>query len=214
MQIHEVILLVGFSAAFVLVLTLLIQGRKQKRLEEALALSRQEKELLARERDELERSYGETLQKYRELQTSHAVITEQLASKVRQVEELVSQISSLNTELSTKQESLTRALQLTEKESAKAVATEEHLKRLRNELDELKRLHEGKLREFATLQAENSELKARQQEREHHYEEQLRLLVEQKEVLKKEFENLANKIFEDKGRSFTELSKQSIDVLL
>ena len=214
MQIYEVILLVGISAAFVLVLTLLIQGRKQKRLEEALALSRQEKELLARERDELERSYGETLQKYRELQTSHAVITEQLASKVRQVEELMSQVGSLNTELSTKQESLTRALQLTEKESAKAVATEEHLKRLRNELDELKRLHEGKLREFATLQAENSELKARQQEREHHYEEQLRLLVEQKEVLKKEFENLANKIFEDKGRSFTELSKQSLDVLL
>ncbi len=64
-----------------------------------------------------------------------------------------------------------------------------------------------------TLQA-HAQLKAQQLEREDRYLEQIQLLNETRENLKKEFENLANKIFEDKGRSFTSTSQASLEALL
>ena len=40
------------------------------------------------------------------------------------------------------------------------------------------------------------------------------LLNDTRENLKKDFENLANRIFEDKGKSFTATSKDSLEALL
>jgi len=51
-------------------------------------------------------------------------------------------------------------------------------------------------------------------ERARQHAEQVALLNENREALKGEFENLANKIFEDKGRSFTTTSKESLESLL
>lgn len=51
-------------------------------------------------------------------------------------------------------------------------------------------------------------------ERSRQHAEQVALLNENREALKGEFENLANKIFEDKGRSFTNTSKESLESLL
>ena len=64
------------------------------------------------------------------------------------------------------------------------------------------------------LQLQNTELKTRQEEKELHFSQQLRQLDEQKALLKKEFENLANKILEDKGRALSEQHKQSIENVL
>lgn len=47
-----------------------------------------------------------------------------------------------------------------------------------------------------------------------HYEEQLQLLKENKEALKQEFSNLANEIFENKGKRFAEQSQQNLTALL
>jgi len=65
----------------------------------------------------------------------------------------------------------------------------------------------------ASLQ-ENTQLQTQQDEREDRHLEQIKLLNETRENLKKEFENLANKIFEDKGKSFTTTSQASLEVLL
>jgi DNA recombination protein RmuC len=51
-------------------------------------------------------------------------------------------------------------------------------------------------------------------ERARQHAEQVALLNENREALKGEFENLANKIFEAKGRSFTTTSKESLESLL
>ncbi len=51
-------------------------------------------------------------------------------------------------------------------------------------------------------------------ERARQHAEQITLLNENREALKREFENLANKIFEDKGKSFTSTSKESLESLL
>ena len=40
------------------------------------------------------------------------------------------------------------------------------------------------------------------------------LLNEARDNLKREFENLANRIFEDKGKSFTTTSRESLEALL
>ncbi|MEP1471365.1 MAG: DNA recombination protein RmuC [Halieaceae bacterium] len=51
-------------------------------------------------------------------------------------------------------------------------------------------------------------------ERARQHAEQVALLNANREALKGEFENLANKIFEDKGRNFTNTSKESLESLL
>ncbi len=65
-----------------------------------------------------------------------------------------------------------------------------------------------------TAQTEHAQLQTQQREREDRHLEQIQLLNETRENLKKEFENLANRIFEDKGKSFTSTSQASLEALL
>jgi len=68
--------------------------------------------------------------------------------------------------------------------------------------------------ELTSALQESTQLRTQQREREDRHLEQIQLLNETRENLKKEFENLANRIFEDKGRSFTSTSQASLDALL
>jgi DNA recombination protein RmuC len=65
----------------------------------------------------------------------------------------------------------------------------------------------------ASLQ-EHAQLQAQQRERDDRHLEQIKLLNETRENLKRDFENLANRIFEDKGKSFTTTSQASLEALL
>ena len=67
---------------------------------------------------------------------------------------------------------------------------------------------------FNTLANEHTELQTRQAEREDRHKEQIELLNEARENLKREFENLAHRIFEDKGKSFTSTNRESLEALL
>jgi DNA recombination protein RmuC len=95
-------------------------------------------------------------------------------------------------------------------------------------LEQLQVAREEKLAEYGRLQGEHvalrerltqvleehAHLQAQQAEREDKHQEQLALLNGTRENLKKEFENLANKIFEDKGQRFTSTSQASIESIL
>jgi len=95
-------------------------------------------------------------------------------------------------------------------------------------LEQAQLQREEKLAELAALKTEHSELgqrltrvledhahlQAQQAEREEKHKDQLALLNETRDNLKKEFENLANKIFEDKGKSFTTTSQASLEAML
>lgn len=92
--------------------------------------------------------------------------------------------------------------------------TQEHLQTKQSEVAALSA-------ELATLNTqlnaslkEHAQLQTQQKEREDRHLEQIELLNETRENLKKEFENLANRIFEDKGKSFTTTSQASLDALL
>ncbi|MEJ2530406.1 MAG: DNA recombination protein RmuC [Halioglobus sp.] len=67
---------------------------------------------------------------------------------------------------------------------------------------------------YQAVQNEHTRLRTREQERESHHAEQIRLLNEARDTLKRDFENLANRIFEDKGRNFTRTSQLSLEALL
>jgi DNA recombination protein RmuC len=69
-------------------------------------------------------------------------------------------------------------------------------------------------RRLSKSQTEHAQLQTQQREREDRHLEQIQLLNETRENLKKEFENLANRIFEDKGKSFTSTSQTALEALL
>ncbi len=63
-------------------------------------------------------------------------------------------------------------------------------------------------------QRSNAELETSRRERAGQHQEQLKLLNDARDNLKKEFENLANRIFEEKGRNFTHTNRASLEDLL
>ena len=79
--------------------------------------------------------------------------------------------------------------------------------RVRHERDALRR-------QTQELRTALSRLEAQQAEREQQHQSQLKLLNENRENLKKEFENLANRIFDSKGKQFSDTSKASVEAML
>lgn len=78
-----------------------------------------------------------------------------------------------------------------------------------------------RLRRLERLEQQHTELSSRLagseatlQERERHHREQVAFLRSSREQLTREFENLANRIFEDKGRRFNASSRESLEALL
>lgn len=67
---------------------------------------------------------------------------------------------------------------------------------------------------YQNLNSEHTELKTTLQKTEEHFEKQMAQLSETKASLTKEFENLANRIFEEKGKTFSQTSQASIDGML
>lgn len=68
--------------------------------------------------------------------------------------------------------------------------------------------------QYQQLIEEQTELKTTLEQRDAHFKEQMAQFTETKQALTKEFENLASKIFEEKGKTFTDTSRASIDVML
>lgn len=64
------------------------------------------------------------------------------------------------------------------------------------------------------LTREHAELKTNLERSEEHFKQQMEQLADTRQSLTKEFENLANKIFEEKGKTFSHTSQTSIDSLL
>ena len=67
---------------------------------------------------------------------------------------------------------------------------------------------------YNDLSARHAALKAEQVERDASFTKQLEHLEQQKESIKKEFENLANKIFDEKGKSFSQANQATLDSML
>ncbi|HAT7921015.1 TPA: DNA recombination protein RmuC [Legionella pneumophila] len=94
-------------------------------------------------------------------------------------------------------------------------------KEAREQLNEIKLKMSEQITDYRQLQERNqslsneyTELKTTLERKEEHFKEQMQQLNEAKLALTREFENLANKIFEEKGKAFTHNSQVSIDNIL
>jgi len=67
---------------------------------------------------------------------------------------------------------------------------------------------------LSAINIENESLKTQITIKQEHFDEKIKLLENAKDTFKLEFENLANKIFEDKNQKFKEESKQSLGYIL
>ena len=67
---------------------------------------------------------------------------------------------------------------------------------------------------YTALDSEHTELRTTLEQKQQHFEAQLQQLERSRELLKKEFEVLANEILERKGKAFTELNQNSLSALL
>lgn len=68
--------------------------------------------------------------------------------------------------------------------------------------------------EITTLEKRNSQLETQLTEQTTKLKEQIELLNTSKVQMKQEFENLAQKIFEEKGKTFAEQNKSNLDLIL
>jgi len=67
---------------------------------------------------------------------------------------------------------------------------------------------------YLQLTEAHTQLKTTLEQKQKHFNEQLAILTDTKEQLKKDFELLANDILDNKGRAFKEINKESIQTLL
>ena len=106
-------------------------------------------------------------------------------------------------------------------EGKRAQALEAAVREIREQLAEAKQMLVVQQASYRALQechqslsTEHTELKTTLQKREEHFQEQMAQLADSRTALTREFENLANKIFEEKGKTFSHTSQASIDGLL
>lgn len=92
--------------------------------------------------------------------------------------------------------------------------TREQLKETKDRLAAHQEKHTELQDRYHSLSSEHTELKTTLERKEEHFKEQMQQLSETKQSLTKEFENVANKIFEEKGKTFTQTSQSSIDSML
>lgn len=94
---------------------------------------------------------------------------------------------------------------------------EEKIQSLRHKIEDFKKIENKRdslQEENSSLIAQKSQLETRLQEQQKQNNEKLKLLDEAKVNLKNEFQNLAQKIFEEKSEKFTEVNKHKLEQLI
>jgi len=126
-----------------------------------------------------------------------------LAGKSRQVAELQGDVKELADETAVLREKLAAEAErraIAEEKSSRISGLEEGFDKAKQE--------------NSLLQAKLSELETRLEDERRNAEEKLALLQEAREQLKMEFQNVANKIFEDKSQKFTDQNRENIEGVL
>lgn len=190
----------------------------------AATSEREAREQLAELRQKLAEQanqYQTLLGQYQPLSNQHAELTTALQKReelLAELRERLRQTEDTNQQLHADRDRLKDEL-AGEGKRAKSLETAE--RDLRQQLAESKQqlrdraeAFAGLQQQFNTLSSEHTALQTTLQKREEHFQEQMSQLADTRKSLTQEFENLANKIFEEKGKTFTQTSQTSIDGML
>ena len=138
----------------------------------------------------------------------------QLDAVTDQLEQSQHNLAELNQRYTTLQQTLSQ----TERALSSHQSMQQELKqRLDDKQAEYLRLDEQYRQlnqQFLEINREHTRLTTELSQKESHFKEQMQLLEESRALLKRDFENLANEILEQKGKRFTELSQTSLSALL
>lgn len=164
--------------------------------------------------DEVKGQHHSTEKQLETAQADNRALKEQtldLRSRLEKAEQSIQQERSLVSQL--KEELAQEGKKAKELEASNFEAREQ-LKEAKQNLMEVQQRHTQLQESYQSLSNEHTEMKTTLERKEEHFKEQMQQLSETKQSLTKEFENLANKIFEEKGKTFTHTSQASIDTML
>lgn len=164
--------------------------------------------------DEVKGQHHSTEKQLETAQADNRALKEQtldLRSRLEKAEQNIQQERSLVSQL---KEELAQEGKKTKELEASNFEAREQLKEAKQNLMEVQQRHTQLQERYQSLSNEYTELKTTLERKEEHFKEQMQQLSETKQSLTKEFENLANKIFEEKGKTFTYTSQASIDTML
>ena len=148
-------------------------------------------------------------------------LSAELAAINQRMTERDERINTLSQEITAERGSLQESHKVLGDHREQTRAHQVHAERTEQQITEVKQTLVIKEQAYADLNkhhqqliAEHTQLKTSLEEKQLHFDKQLQLLEDNKRQLKTEFENLANQIFENKGKAFTEANRQSLDGVL
>ncbi|SHJ68696.1 DNA recombination protein RmuC [Pseudomonas luteola] len=166
-------------------------------------------------------SHGTLQSRYEPLSNEHAQLKTALEKSEKQVAELHERLTQAYTAADNQSIERDRLKDELANEGKRAKALEAAEREVREQLAEAKQMLSQQVQSAKELQerlhklgSDHTELKTTLQKREEHFQEQMAQLSDTKKSLTQEFENLANKIFEEKGKTFAQTSQTSIDGML
>ncbi|WP_062067765.1 DNA recombination protein RmuC [Cellvibrio sp. OA-2007] len=165
-----------------------------RRLEQAVAAKTQQ----------LEAAQQQSLQ---QVQHAHALREAALQQEIHQLNLQLSEVKSQRQAAQQQASELQQALGIAQQDAA-------GLREKTRHFDELQQQNQRKDEQLVLFAKETTELKTRLEQERKHFAEQLALLQNAKVELAKEFENIANKIFEHKQQQFSANSKTLLDSTL
>lgn len=174
--------------------------RRAVLLEEQLATAREVERQLNERRAQLEIQHSRS-----EARLEHHA--EQLALTQERCHKLQTRTESLLEELQHTREDLAAAQESRDQLHERLQEREQRVAQLEQQLEAL-RLRHGE------LESSHAELRTTLSQKQEHFQQQMAQLERSRELLKKEFEVLANDILERKGKAFTELNQNSLSALL
>lgn len=155
------------------------------------------------------------------LQAQHNEQRQQLESERNGLQEQLEKAQAEQTITQDKQQYLEEELQAShasvrelELEQVRLQQIELQKQELESQLSEQSEQIDNQQRLLSQRQAQVAELESRLETEREAQSEKLKLLTEARDQLKSEFQNLANKIFEEKSQKFTSANKDSLGTLL
>ncbi len=143
-----------------------------------------------------------------------STINHRLADRDARIETLTQQANTERVALDHERKILADTREQAKANQVNVEQSSQRIEELKATLANRERDHAALDENYRQLSTDHTQLKTSLEEKQRHFDKQLQLLDENKKQLKTEFENLANQIFENKGKAFTEANRQSLDGVL
>ncbi|WP_371185412.1 DNA recombination protein RmuC [Thalassotalea maritima] len=190
-------------------------------LEVQLGKSVSEKQALLVERERLAQELTtsqETLSNEREQRQQAQQREAGLSSKLASVNEVYATVSKelmeKNALLNRSQQDLSDARANVRELEAQLIATTDDKQTTKDELKQTKQTLIELQQSYHQVEQSNARLQTEMKTKQLHFDQQLQLLQDSKDELKKEFERLANDILERKGKAFKDMNTESMQHIL